>query len=249
MFSATMRYLGLLGGMSWESTAEYYRLVNRAVAERCGGLHSAPLLVHSVDFARIAAMQAAGDWAGAGAVLARAAAGLERAGAEGVVLCTNTMHQVAPAIEAAIRVPLIHIVDVTGAALRVAGVRRAGLLGTRYTMELPFWRERLAERAGVDLVVPGAEDRALVHRVIYEELVKGRVEPRSRAAYVDVIRRLGDAGAEAAILGCTEIGLLIGPADSPLPAFDTTALHAAAAVDFILGQPNGQANSPGTSGS
>src|SRR5690349_7976126 len=230
-----MRTLGLIGGMSWESTAEYYRLLNRAVAERRGGLHSAPLLVHSVDFAPVAAMQAAGDWAGAGAALARAAAGLERAGAEALVLCTNTMHHVAPAIERAIAVPLLHVVDVTGAALRAAGVRRAGLLGTRYTMELPFWRDRLAERAGVDLVVPDAEDRALVHRVIYEELVRGRVEPRSRAAYVDVIRRLGDAGAEAVVLGCTEIGLLVGAADSPLPAFDTTALHAAAAAEFILG--------------
>jgi aspartate racemase len=230
-----MRYLGLLGGMSWESTAEYYRLVNRAVAERLGGLHSAPLLVHSVDFAPVAAMQAADDWAGAGAVLARAAAGLERAGAEAIVLCTNTMHHVAPAIEAAVAVPLLHVVDVTGTALRTAGVRRAGLLGTRYTMELPFWRERLAERAGIDLVVPEDGDRALVHRVIYEELVRGRVEPGSRVAYVEVIRRLGDAGAEAVVLGCTEIGLLIGAADSSLPVFDTTALHAAAAADFILG--------------
>jgi aspartate racemase len=188
-----MRYLGLLGGMSWESTAEYYRLINRAVAERCGGLHSAPLLVHSVDFAAVAALQAAGDWASAGRLLGEAAAGLER-----------------------------------------AGVRRVGLLGTRYTMELPFWRERLAERAGIDVVVPNAADRALVHRVIYEELVRGRIEPSSRDAYVEVIRRLGDAGAEGVVLGCTEITLLVGAGDSPLPTFDTTALHADAAARFVM---------------
>jgi aspartate racemase len=230
-----MRYLGLLGGMSWESTAEYYRLVNRAVAERRGGLHSAPLLLHSVDFAEIAALQAAGEWDRAGAVLGRAAAGLERAGAEAIVLCTNTMHHVAPAIEAAVSVRLLHIVDPTGAALHAAGVRRTGFLGTRYTMELPFWRERLAERFGVELVVPAAEDRAVVHRVIYEELVRGRIEPRSRATYVDVIGRLADRGAEAVVLGCTEITLLIGAADSPLPVYDTTRLHAEAAAAFCLG--------------
>ncbi|AHG93013.1 aspartate racemase (plasmid) [Gemmatirosa kalamazoonensis] len=232
-----MRYLGLIGGMSWESTAEYYRLLNRIVAERCGGLHSAPLLLHSFDFTGIAELQVAGDWARAGAVLADAAAGLERAGAEAIVLCANTMHHVAPAVEAAVSVPLLHIVDVTAAALARAGVRRAGLIGTRYTMELPFWRERAAERAGVDVVVPDAADRALVHRVIYEELVLGRIEPSSRAAYVDVIDRLRAAGAEAVVLGCTEITLLIGADDSPLPVFDTTALHAAAAAAFIMGVP------------
>jgi aspartate racemase len=230
----TMRYLGLLGGMSWESTAEYYRLLNRAVAERCGGFHSAPLLLHSFDFAEIAALQAAGDWDRAGAALGQAAAGLERAGAEAIVLTANTMHHVASAIEAAVSVPLLHIVDPTGAALQAAGVRRAGLLGTRYTMELPFWRERATEHFGVDVVVPAAEDRAVVHRVIYEELVRGRIEPRSRVAYVDVIARLTDRGAEAVVLGCTEIPLLIGAADSPLPVFDTTALHAEAAVAFCL---------------
>ncbi len=235
-----MRYVGLLGGMSWESTAEYYRLINQAVAARRGGYHSAPLLLHSVDFAEIAAMQAAGEWARAGAVLAHAAAGLERAGAGAIVVTANTMHHVA----AAISVPLLHIVDATGTALGAAGVRRAGLLGTRYTMELPFWRDRLAERTDVDLVVPAAADRALVHRVIYEELVHGRVEPRSRAAYADVIRRLADAGADAVVLGCTEIRLLVGAADSPLPVFDTAALHVAATVDFILGP----ANSPDTAG-
>lgn len=228
-----MRTLGLIGGMSWESTAEYYRLINRGVAERRGGLHSAPLLLHSVDFAAVAELQRREDWAAAGALLAAAARGLERAGAAALVLCTNTMHHVAPAIEGAAGVPLLHIVDATGDALRAAGVRRVGLLGTRYTMELPFWRERLRSRHGVEVLVPGAEDRALVHRVIYDELCRGVVSDASRAAYAGVIARLGDAGAEGVVLGCTEITLLVGPADSALPVFDTTALHARASVDFL----------------
>lgn len=231
-----MRYLGLLGGMSWESTAEYYRRINSAVASRMGGLHSAPLLLHSVDFARIAELQEQGDWAAAGELLAAAARGLERAGAEALVLCTNTMHAVAPAIEDAVAIPLLHIVDATGAALQAAGIGRAGLLGTRYTMEQPFWRERLEQRCGIELVVPAAEDRALVHRVIFEELCRGTVRDASRVAYVGVIEGLAAQGAEAVILGCTEIGLLVNAADSPLPVFDTTAIHVEAAVAFILGQ-------------
>jgi aspartate racemase len=233
-----MRRLGLMGGMSWESTAVYYRLLNQGVAARAGGLHSAPLLIESFDFAPIAAMQAAGDWDAAGRVLAEAARRLERAGAEGIALTTNTMHHVAHAIEEAVRIPLLHIVDATGAALHAAGVRRAGLLGTRYTMELPFWRDRLADRFGVELAVPDAGDRAFVHRVIYDELCLGRINPDSRAEFAAIIQRLGTAGAEAVVFGCTEIALLIHPGDSPLPAFDTTALHADAAVDFILGAGN-----------
>ena len=230
-----MRYLGLLGGMSWESTAEYYRLINTAVAARMGGLHSAPLLVHSVDFAEIARLQEQGKWPAAGELLADAACGLERAGAQALVLCTNTMHTVAPAIEETVDIPLIHIVDVTGAALQAAGIRRAGLLGTRYTMEQPFWRERLERLCGIELVVPAAGERALVHRVIFEELCRGTVTDASRATYVEVIAGLADQGAEAVILGCTEIGLLVHAADSPLPVFDTTAIHVDAAVAFILG--------------
>lgn len=230
-----MRCLGVIGGMSWESTAVYYRLINEGVAARMGGLHSAPLLVDSVDFAEVARMQTSGDWPAAGRFLARAAAGLEGAGAEALVLATNTMHHVAPAIEGAVGLPLLHIVDSTGSALREARVQRAGLLGTRYTMELPFWRDRLLQGFGVDLVVPEDDDRAVVHRVIYEELCLGRIEAASRTAYADIILRLATQGAEAAILGCTEITLLIEPADSPLPVFDTTALHAASAVDFIVG--------------
>jgi aspartate racemase len=229
-----VRTLGILGGMSWESTAEYYRLINRGVAERLGGLHSARLVMHSVDFDEVAALQRAGDWGTAGSLLGEAARGLERIGATAIVLATNTMHQVAADIEAAVSVPLIHIVDSTGAALARHGVRRAGLLGTRYTMELPFWRERLAERFAIDLVVPNETDRAVIHRVIFDELCRGRVDPNSRAEYVAVTRRLQDDGADAIIFGCTEIGLLLRPEDVALPAFDTTVLHADAAVSFSL---------------
>lgn len=244
-----MRYLGVIGGMSWESTAMYYRRLNRGVAERMGGLHSAPLLIQSVDFAEVAALQGSGDWVAAGRLLADAAKGLQAAGAEALLLATNTMHQVAAAVEAAVGIPLLHIVDATGAALREAGVQRAGLLGTRYTMELPFWRNRLDERFGVQLVVPTPDDRTVVHRVIYEELCVGRVEASSRATYTDIIGRLAHQGAEAAILGCTEITLLISPADSPLPVFDTTALHAAAGVDFIVGPGGTPGGALSTSGS
>jgi len=236
-----MRTLGILGGMSWESTAEYYRLINRGTAERLGGLHSARLLMHSVDFADVAALQRAGDWKAAGTLLGEAASQLEQIGAAAIVLATNTMHQVAGDIEAAITVPLIHIVDPTGDALARHGVRRAGLLGTRYTMELPFWRERLRERYGIDLVVPDEANRALVHRVIFDELCLGRIDADSRAQYVAVTKRLRDSGAEAVIFGCTEIGLLLKPEHVSLPAFDTTALHAAAAVSFSLGgEENGR---------
>jgi len=221
--------------MSWESTAVYYRLINESVSKQLGGLHSAKLLVHSVDFAEIAELQRVGDWERAGAVLAEAAATLERAGADAIVLCTNTMHHVASRIERNVGIPLIHIVDPTADALAAAGVRRVGLLGTRFTMELPFWRERLAERAGIDLCVPNPADREMVHRIIYEELCVGRIEARSRECYVQVIDRLAARGAQAVVLGCTEIGLLIGPDDSPVPVFDTTALHAEAAVTFALG--------------
>jgi aspartate racemase len=220
--------------MSWESTAEYYRLLNRGVADRLGGLHSARILMHSVDFAEVAAMQQAGDWAGAGALLGEAARGLQRIGASAIVLATNTMHQVAGEIERAISVPLLHIVDPTGEAMSRHGVRRAGLLGTRYTMELPFWTQRLRERYGIDLVVPDEFDRALVHRVIFDELCRGRIDETSRAQYVGITERLHEKGAEAVMFGWTEIGLLIKPDDVAIPAFDTTALHAAAAVSFAL---------------
>jgi amino-acid racemase len=230
-----MRCIGIIGGMSWESTAEYYRLLNQAVVERLGGLHSARLLLHSVDFADVAELQQRGAWDEAGALLARAAAGLEGAGADAVILATNTMHEVAAAIEAAITVPFLHIVDPTGAALRDAGVKVAGLLGTRYTMERPFWRERLAARFGLDLIVPDADDRTTVHDIIFQELCRGRVESSSRRQYQGVIERLRRQGADAVILGCTEITLLLTPGDSSLPVFDTTRLHVDAAARFALG--------------
>lgn len=230
-----MMMLGVIGGMSWESTLLYYRLLNQGVAARLGGLHSARLLLHSVDFAPLAAQQAAADWDGAAAVLAEAACGLRAAGARGLVLATNTMHKVAPAIEAAAGLPLLHIADATGAALVAAGVRRAGLLGTRFTMEDPaIVQDRLRERFGLQLLLPAADERAEVHRIIYDELCRGMIVDGSRAAYRRIIAGLAARGAEGVILGCTEITLLVGAADSPLPCFDSTALHAAAAVDWML---------------
>jgi len=234
-----MQSLGVLGGMSWESTAVYYRLINQGVAQRLGGLHSAPLLLHSVDFAPVAAQQATGDWAGAAATLGAAAAGLKRAGAQALVLATNTMHKLAAEIEADGGLPLLHIADATGAALRAAGVQRAALLGTRFTMEdAAIVIDPLAQRHGLQVLVPGADDRALLHRVIYDELCRGVISAASRAAVVAVIGQQRAAGAQAVILGCTEITLLIDQACSPLPVFDTTALHCAAAVDWILTDPN-----------
>lgn len=229
-----MRRIGLLGGMSWESTALYYRLINEDVRERLGGFHSARLLMASVDFADVEAMQVAGDWDAAGALLAQEARALEGAGAACVVLCTNTMHKVAGAIEAAVGVPLIHLADVTADAVKAAGLDRVALLGTRFTMEQPFYADRLRSH-GLEVLVPEGDDLTLVHDVIYDELVLGVVRDESRAAYVDVVRRLVARGAGGVVLGCTEIELLIGPDDLEVPVFATTALHARAAVDFALG--------------
>ena len=228
-----MRKVGLLGGMSWESTALYYRLVNEEVRDRLGGFHSARLVLASVDFADIEAMQVAGDWEAAGAALADEARSLEAAGAECLVLCTNTMHKVADAIEGAVDIPLLHLADVTADAVRTAGVDRVALLGTRFTMEQPFYADRLRSH-GLDVLVPEGDDLTLVHDVIYDELVLGVVRDESRAAYVDVVRRLVGRGAGGVVLGCTEIELLIGPGDVEVPVFATTALHARAAVDFAL---------------
>lgn len=229
-----MRTIGLIGGMSWESSAEYYRLINTAVKGRLGGLHSAQSLMYTVDFAPIEEMQQAGRWDEAGALLADAARRLERGGADCLVLCTNTMHKVADAITAAAGIPLLHIGDTTGEAIRAAGVRRVGLLATRYTMEEPFYRERLTERHGLEVLTPEAEERAEVNRIIYEELCLGEIREESREAYRAAIRRLVARGAEGIIYGCTEITLLVAQADSPVPVFDTTRLHALAAVEFAL---------------
>ena len=230
----TMRRIGLLGGMSWESTALYYRLLNEEVRDRLGGFHSARLVMASVDFAEIEEMQVAGDWAAAGALLADEAKALESAGAECLVLCTNTMHKVADDIEAAVAIPLLHLADVTADAVRGAGLDRVALLGTRFTMEQPFYADRLRSH-GIEVLVPDGQDRALVHDVIYDELVLGVVRAESRAAYVEVVSRLVDRGAGGVVLGCTEIELLIGAEDVPVPVFATTRLHALAAVDFALG--------------
>ncbi|MGW5240017.1 aspartate/glutamate racemase family protein [Monashia sp. NPDC004114] len=242
-----MRLIGMLGGMSWESTAEYYRLANELVRDRLGGLASARLLVHSVDFADVERMQADGEWEAAGRLLASAAAGLEAGGAELLVLCTNTMHKVAGPIEAAVTIPFLHIGDVTAEAVRSAGVSRVGLLATAYTMEQAFMRDRLAAH-GLTVIVPPAGDRAVVHRVIYDELCLGVVTEPSRQAYREIIARLVDAGAEGIILGCTEIELLVGPADSPVPVFPTTRLHVEAAVTAALrahGESDGERGGDG----
>jgi aspartate racemase len=235
-----MRTIGLLGGMSWESSALYYRLLNEAVRERLGGQHSARCILLSVDFAEIERLQVAGEWETAGTLLAADAHALQAAGADLVVLCTNTMHKVADALTDVLGVPLLHIADVTADAVRAAGHRRVGLLGTAFTMEQPFLVDRLAGH-DLEVLVPDGQDRAEVHRVIYEELCLGIVRAESRQAYREVIDRLAEAGAEAVILGCTEIELLIGPGDVGVPVFPTTRLHVeaavAAALDGVIAAP------------
>lgn len=228
-----MRRIGLLGGMSWESTAEYYRLANQLVRDRLGGFHSADLLLASLDFADIQRLQATGRWAEAGELLAGHARRLQDGGAELLVLCTNTMHKVAEPIERAISIPFLHIADTTATAIRLEGLTRVGLLGTAFTMEQSFYRERLASH-GVEAVVPNEADRADVHRIIFEELVVGVVSDASRERYRQIVARLVAERAEGIILGCTEIELLIGPDDSPVPVFPTTRLHVEAAIEAAL---------------
>ncbi|MFJ7945079.1 aspartate/glutamate racemase family protein [Streptomyces sp. NPDC096354] len=228
-----MKTIGLLGGMSWESTAEYYRTVNQLVRARLGGLHSAKCVVHSVDFAEIERLQVEGRWEEAGHVLAEAARSVEAAGADYILICTNTMHKVADQVAAAVSIPLLHLADATADAVRTQGLRRVGLLGTAFTMEQDFYRGRL-ESHGLTVDIPDAESRALVHHVIYDELCLGVVREDSRDAYRRIIADLVAAGAEGIVLGCTEIELLIGPADSPVPVFPTARLHAEAAVRLAL---------------
>jgi len=230
-----MKTLGLIGGMSWESTAHYYSRLNELVADRLGGLHSAQLVLWSVEFDEIARMQHEGDWDGAGAVLAEAAVNLENAGAEALLICANTMHKVAPAVQQATRIPLLHLADVTADALLTAGYRRAALLGTRFTMAQPFYRKHL-EGLGLAVDVPSAGEQDAIHRIIFEELVKGRTDDASREVFLGIMRRMRAEGAEAVILGCTEFGLLVEQEDAPdIPMFDTTELHCRAAVDWMLG--------------
>jgi aspartate racemase len=228
-----MKTLGLIGGMSWESTLPYYRIVNERVRERLGGLHSAKLVLHSVDFAEIEALQRAGDWGAAGAQLADAARGLRLAGAEAIVVCTNTMHLVAPAIEAGVDIPLLHIADATARRIRAAGLTRVALLGTRFTMEQAFYRERI-EAAGIAVLTPDAAQRERVHRVIYDELCLGRILDASRDDYRTIMADLVAVGAQGVILGCTEISLLVGEGDASVPLFDTARIHAEAAADWAL---------------
>ena len=230
------KVIGLIGGMSWESSAEYYRLINEGVRDRLGGLHSARCLMWSFDFAEIEALQHAGRWDDATALLIDAAQRLERGGADIVLICTNTMHRMADAVQAAVSLPLLHIADPTAARIKAARFRRIGLLGTAFTMEQDFYKGRLSAQHGLEVLVPGEADRACVHRIIYEELVQGRIEPASRQAYREIIARLVVAGAEAIILGCTEIMLLVRPEDSAVPLFDTTAIHAEAAIAFALSE-------------
>lgn len=229
-----MKTIGLLGGMSWESTIPYYRLINEGIKHRLGGLHSASLLLHSVDFHEIEACQASGEWDKAGEMLAQAALGLERAGAEGILLCTNTMHKVAGHIEARCALPFLHIADATGRAIQAAGMKRVALLGTRYTMEQDFYRGRLSAQFGIESLIPDDADRTRINQIIFDELCLGTFSEASRNFYIEVIEKLAKEGAEGVIFGCTEIGLLVPVAQSPIAVFDTAAIHAADAVEFML---------------
>lgn len=227
-----MKTIGLIGGMSWESTVTYYRLINEIVKERLGGLHSAKAILFSVDFHEVERLQREAKWEEAGAMLARAARALESAGAELLVLCTNTMHKVAPAVQAAASVPLLHIADATAGQIKRAGVRTIGLLGTRFTMEQEFYRDRLEDLHGLEVLIPDPADRQVIDRIIYKELVLGKLVSASRDAYRKIIASLVARGAQGVILGCTEISLLITQDDAAVPLFDTTSIHARSAVDL-----------------
>lgn len=229
-----MKVIGLIGGMSWESTVEYYRLINESVKERLGGLHSAKCILFSVDFAEVEELQRCGKWPDAAQLLVGAAQSVEKAGADLVVICTNTMHKLADTIQSRIGIPLLHIADATAAKVGQAGIRRVGLLGTRFTMEEDFYRGRLADQFGLEVIIPDNKDRETVHRIIYKELCVGTIRPESKAQVAGIMSRLVDLGAEGIILGCTELGLLLDAGDSRVPLFDTTRLHALAAVEYAL---------------
>lgn len=230
-----MKTIGLIGGMSWESSLEYYRIINQTVKERLGGFHSAKCLMVSVDFAEVEELQHSGRWEEAGELMVDCGKRLERGGSDFIVLCTNTMHLLAEQMEAGLKIPLLHIADATAARIREAGIRRVGLLGTRFTMEKDFYKGRLASRFGLEVVIPPAAEREIVHRVIYDELCLGLVQDDSRRAYAGIMENLVTAGAEGIILGCTEIELLVKPGDSRVPLFPTTRIHAEAAVEYALG--------------
>lgn len=228
-----MKTIGVIGGMSWESTQTYYRLINQKVREQLGGLHSAKLILYSVDFAEIEPLQHAGDWDGTAEILTEAAQALETAGAEFIVLATNTMHKVAPEIELAVNIPLLHIADATAAALQADGITTVALLGTKFTMEQDFYRQRLEDH-GICVVVPSAAQRNRVHEIIFNELCLGKIDVNSKVDYLEIIQEMAEFGAEGVILGCTEIGMLINQTDTPIKLYDTTEIHAASAVTFAL---------------
>ena len=229
-----MRTIGLLGGMSWESSSLYYINMNRAVRMKLGGTHSCKMIMYSFDFAEIEELQAAGDWTGLAGMLAKQAVGLRKAGADGLVLCTNTMHKVATEVESAAGLPVLHIADFTGVKIAERGLKKVGLLATRYTMEQDFYKQRLKDRHNLQVLIPTKSGRDIVHNIIYEELVRGIVREESKQSYVELVRSLVDAGAECIILGCTEITMLIGQGDCAVPVFDTTALHCEGAVEWAL---------------
>lgn len=237
LFEVSMKTIGLLGGMSWESSIEYYRIINQTVKTQLGGLHSAQSLMYSVDFAQIETLQHQDKWDEAGQILSAAARNVEHGGADVLILCTNTMHKVADVIQASIQIPLLHIADPTAKAIRASGLSTVGLLGTRFTMDQDFYKGRLTEQHGLQVLVPGSADRDIVHHIIYGELCQGKIRQESKARYLEVIDRLVDSGAEGIILGCTEIELLVQASDTHVPLFDTTYLHAVAAVNFALAQP------------
>ena len=229
-----MKTIGLIGGMSWESTVPYYRIINETVRARLGGFHSAKLVLFSFDFYEIELLQHSEDWGEAGRILAQAGRSLQAAGADFLVLCTNTMHKVANSIESAVNIPLLHIADPTAQEIKQAGLKKVGLLGTRFTMEQDFYRGRLRDQHHLDVLIPDDDDRGLVHKIIYDELCMGLVRDGSRAEYRRIIQRLVDQGAQGVILGCTEISMLVGASDSPVPLFDTTAIHATRAAEWAL---------------
>ena len=230
-----MKTIGLIGGMSWESTAHYYAALNRGMKERLGGRHSAKILLYSIDFDELATLQHADRWAEAKALVVDGAKRLQVGGADCVLICANTMHIAAPEVEAAVQIPLLHVCDVTAAAIVKSGAKKVGLLGTAFTMEMPFYKKRLSEKFGLEVLVPGDADRAETHRIIFDELVHGVIKQESKLKYREIIARLVGLGAEAVILGCTELMMIIGAEDSPVPLFDTTTLHCEAALEFSLG--------------
>ncbi|MCF6247095.1 MAG: aspartate/glutamate racemase family protein [Desulfobacula sp.] len=229
-----MKTIGLIGGMSWESTAHYYAELNRGIKKNLGGLHSAKILLYSLDFGPIEALQQQGDWHRLGAIMADAAQRLEKSGADCILICTNTMHKLADEVEEAVDIPLIHIADATAQALVQNGIKKAGLLGTAYTMEQTFYKQRLIDKFDLDILIPNEPGRATINRIIYEELCLGKILPESKKAYIDVANRLIEDGVQAIILGCTEIGMLLKQTDIDIFLYDTTLIHAQKAVEWVL---------------